>query len=101
MRHDAIISIRFLPAEEGGRSGPIEGERYGCPLLFEKQAFDCRFCCEVPFIFELGNRYEIPIKFLNRDKALAILAPGSRVALWEGKVIGVGEIVAIEPQANS
>jgi hypothetical protein len=44
---------------------------------------------------ELGNTYELPIKFLNPSLALPKLSPGKAVKLWEGKDIAIGNVVAI------
>jgi len=96
MKPDAIIKVRFKTTAEGGRQGPlIIGETpYGCPLFVEGEAFDCRLLVRAQTL-ELGNAYELPIKFLNPRAALSKLSPGKPVILWEGKRIATGEVVRL------
>jgi len=42
---------------------------------------------------QLGETYELPVKFLNPDVALRKLSAGKSVTLWEGKDIATGEVV--------
>ena len=74
MKPDAIIKVRFKTTAEGGRQGPIViGEKpYGCPLLVEGEAFDCRMLVNGQTL-QLGNTYELPIKFVNLDLVLSSL----------------------------
>lgn len=96
MKPEAILLIHFLTPDEGGRETPIEGDRYGCPIMInDNQGFDCRFVLDGHTIFELGDEYEIPVKFLNPEKALKNLQVGKEVFLWEGKKIGLGTVKEI------
>jgi hypothetical protein len=93
MKKEAIIFVRFLTTEEGGRQSSIEGDRYGCPLMIDDtQGFDCRFILEGVSVFELGKEYEIAVKFLNPENALSHLSEGDEISLWEGNKIGVGTV---------
>jgi hypothetical protein len=96
MKPDAIIKVRFKTTAEGGRQGPIIiGQTpYGCPLFVEGEAFDCRLLVSAQTL-QLGNSYELPIKFLNPNLVLSKLSPGKSVTLWEGKEIATGEIVRL------
>jgi hypothetical protein len=96
MKPDAIIRIRFMTTTEGGRQGPIViGEKpYGCPLFVEGEAFDCRLLVTAKTL-QLGDTYELPVKFLNPDLALPKLSRGKSVKLWEGKDIATGEVVRL------
>ncbi len=96
MNKEAIIFVRFLTTEEGGRQTSIKGDRYGCPLMINgEQGFDCRFVLDGTTVFELGKEYEIPVKFLNPKNALKSLHEGDEIYLWEGKKIGLGVVKKI------
>lgn len=96
MKPDAIIKVRFKTTAEGGREGNIVIKEipYGCPLLVESEAFDCRLLVDGRTL-QLGEAYELPVKFLNPDLALPKLSPGKTVRLWEGKDIAAGEVVRL------
>lgn len=99
MKPDAIIKVRFKTTAEGGRQGAIvipelPEHHYGCPLFIEGEAFDCRLLV-VGRTLQLGESYELPIKFLNPDRVVSKLSPGKPVTLWEGKDIATGEVVCI------
>lgn len=93
MKPEAVIRVRFLTTEEGGRKSPIEGDKYGCPIMVNEHGFDCRFILDGGARFELGESYEISVKFLNPDLALKELREGIEISLWEGKTIARGEVV--------
>lgn len=102
MKAEAIILIRFLTPDEGGRETPIEGDRYGCPIMInDSQGFDCRFVLEGHTTFKLGSEYEIPVKFLNPTAALKSLQEGKEIFLWEGKKIGLGAVKKILVSSDS
>jgi hypothetical protein len=95
---DALIRVRFLTSAQGGRNFDLVASNYGCPLFvdgLEDRGFDCRFVLSQAACIELGNEYEIEIKFLEPDKALAALEKGSRITLWEGRTIATGNVVEI------
>ncbi len=92
MTPDITIQVRFKTPAEGGRSGPIIGAHFGCPMFIAGQAFDCRLLTNGRTL-ELGKEYELPVKFLNADLALPKLSPGAEVALWEGKEIATGKVL--------
>ena len=88
MKPDALIRIRFL-------TSAIDADRYGCPLMVNHQGFDCRFVLEAPTRFDLGGSYDIPVKFLRPELALAEINEGVTISLWEGKTIGTGQLLKI------
>lgn len=99
MKPDVTIRVRLLTTEEGGRSRGIAGPRYGCPLMVKEKGFDCRLLLQSSDLLELGNSYEVGVKFLNREAAVPELEVGKEVSLWEGKTIAVGKVVALHPAA--
>jgi hypothetical protein len=68
---------------------------YGCPLFVNGEGFDCRLYLGGQTL-QLGETYEVPIKFMNPDLILPKLAPGKPITLWEGKEIATGKIVILE-----
>jgi hypothetical protein len=95
MQVDAIIKVRFKTTAENGRQRAVTGEIYGCPLFIDGEAFDCRLYLEGR-TFNLGETYEVGIRFLNPQWALPLLAVGKRISLWEGKEVASGEVLRID-----
>ncbi|MCP3995479.1 MAG: hypothetical protein GY722_10495 [bacterium] len=95
MTPDALIEVRFLTTGEGGRSSPIEGDTYGCPLIVNGRGFDCRFVLKGSTRFDLGEIYRIEVKFLCADYALRELEEETEISLWEGRIIAKGRIVKL------
>lgn len=94
MEPDIYIKIRFRTTAEGGRKTSVAGDFYGCPLIIDNEAYDCRLLIKDTTI-ELGQFYEIPVKLLNRGLALPKLYVGKKIMLWEGKEVADGEIIKI------
>lgn len=95
IKGEATICVRFLTAEEGGRSGPIKSNVYGCPIMIDGEGVDCRFVLDGVRVFELGKEYEIAVKFLNPENASKKLKSGDEIYLWEGKKIAEGNVKEI------
>ena len=89
---DAVIRIRFKTAKENGRLSDVAGQFYACPLLAGGAGFDCRIFLGGQRM-ELGKSYEVPVKFLSRDDALAQLKVGQEISLWEGKIVADGSVL--------
>ena len=70
------------------------GEFYGCPLFIEGEAFDCRLFLGGRTL-QLGETYELPVKFLSPDLGLPKLSLGKSATLWEGKDIATGKVVRL------
>lgn len=100
MKPDIYIKVRFRRTSEGGRKtplmrkSPLVGDYYACPLMVDDVAYDCRLLIGDK-VLELGEYYEIPVKFLNRDSVLPHLAIGKTVTLWEGKEVADAEVIRI------
>jgi hypothetical protein len=92
MNPDITIELRFKTNAEGGRAGPVVGKHFGCAMFISGEAFDCRLLTEGGTL-ELGQTYEVPVKFLNADLALPKLMPGKEISLWEGKEIATGKVL--------
>jgi hypothetical protein len=100
MKPDIYIKVRFKTSEEGGRKTsvkrktPLGPDFYGCPLMVDGKAYDCRLLIGDKEI-ELGKYYEIPVKFLDKDLALPNLAIGKSITLLEGKEVADGQVTKI------
>lgn len=94
MQPDIIINVRFIPKSEGGRDGAVQGETYSCPLFVNGDGFDCRLLLNGRCL-ELGEFYEVPVKFLYRDKAMPNMKPGLEIFLWEGRSVAQGIITEV------
>lgn len=96
MKANVIVRVRFKTTLDGGRQGPIIvcEEPYGCPLVVDGEAYDCRLLVKAQTL-DLGEIYDLPIKFLNPELVLPKLSVGKPVKLWEGKDIAVGEVVQL------
>jgi hypothetical protein len=90
---DAIIEVRFTTTEEGGRRSPVEGD-YRCPFVIDGEAFDGRLLLSGQRL-ELGLRYEVPVRFLNPELVIPMLAAGKPFVLWEGKAVATGRIIRV------
>ena len=95
MKQQATIEVVFLTKAEGGRSNPIDAEKYGCPILVGERGLDCRFVLSGRTRFEPGVRHEIGIAFLNPSLAQELLSEGQPIQLWEGKVIAQGIVKSL------
>ena len=95
LQPDAVIEVTFLTTEEGGRTSPIEAGRYpyNCPIMVNGHGFDCRFVFGETSLFELGRTYQIGVKFLSPDLAIAELKEGDAIRLTEGKTIARGKVL--------
>lgn len=100
MQPDAVITIRFLSPEEGGRLQAAQGRTFGCPMFIGGEGFDCRLLLD-GLELQPGKRYEVPVKFLRRDYADARLYVGTPITLWEGKTIASGTISRVFPSART
>ena len=90
------VSVRFRLPSEGGRSQPITGDWYGCPMMFSGgKACDCRILLDGR-VLEPGIEYEdVGVRFLDIDNAKDELVAGAAFALWESGVIADGTISSV------
>ena len=95
MKEEAVINVEFLSSDLGGRSKPIDAKRYGCPIIVGDTALDCRFLLAERTLFLPGIRHNISVAFLNPNLARQVLCEGTRIQLWEGRVIADGTVKSI------
>jgi hypothetical protein len=98
MESDVHVKVRFKTAEEGGRQSAVSGDCYACPFLVDGEGFDSRLLLAGRRL-ELGETYEVPVKFLNPPKVLPHLTEGTAFILWEGKDVATGSVIAIQQKS--
>lgn len=99
-----ITKLHLFSTEEGGRSKPLPTCKFGCPIYFESvpelsgSAYDSRILVNElrEAIVPGGTFEEVAIAFLSEDLVVPFLKAGVKFKLWEGKIIGIGEVVRIE-----
>lgn len=89
---DLIARIHLFPTLEGGRQGPTPSDKFGCPLEFNGEYFDCLLLLGETGSLWPGQEAVVPIKFLNPDLVKHLLKQGDKFYLWEGKRIAEGEV---------
>lgn len=94
MTPDAFLEVRFKTSDEGGRKKSITGAYYACPLFVDGEGFECRLLIDGKTL-ELGQLYEVPVKFMNRDLVLPKLHVGKTITLWEGKGVASGKVLRL------
>jgi hypothetical protein len=99
MEPDVHVKVRFKTTEEGGRQSAVSGDFYACPFLIEGKGFDSRLLLGGRRL-ELGETYEVPVKFLNSQKVLPHLTKGKSFILWEGKDVASGSIISIQKKSE-
>ena len=96
---DALIRVRFLLTKEGGRKRAVDvtlGGEYHATLEIGGIYLDCWFRGDNnPKIYELGEWYNVYIKFLNPSYALQYFSVGKPISLWEGKTVAEGFVEKI------
>lgn len=94
MKPDAILRLRFSTTAEGGRSAAVQGPTYSCPLVIDSFAFDCRLIFSEDRL-DLGSFYEVGVKSLDSAGALSRLTAGTKVSIWEGRIVGWAEVLTV------
>ncbi|GKS77987.1 hypothetical protein AVME950_23845 [Acidovorax sp. SUPP950] len=96
--------INLFSNFDGGRAQPIPDTTFGCPIFFENipelssHAYDCRLLMsEYGMSISPGESAEpVSIIFLSHDEVLSYAKVGAKFNLWEGEIMGKGEILKIE-----
>lgn len=61
--------------------------------MFEGLGHECRFLLDDVGPLQPGSGYTIPVVFLVPEVALGRLRPGTRFEIYEGRIVGSGEIL--------
>ena|SRR5881396_3116215 len=99
---DVLVRISLRRTEDGGRQGPILPVRdFSCPVFFRNvpdlagHGYDCRLLVRrTGKPIAPGETADgIPIIFLSTEDVLPHLRVGISFELWEGRIIGDGEVM--------
>lgn len=94
---DIIASVRFYPAEKGGRAGATAATMYRCPMQFGGTKYDCGLHLDVSGPIAPGGSALVPITFLSPELIKPRLKVGSKFTLWERKNVAEGVVVSVLP----
>lgn len=92
--------VTLLATEAGGRSTPIPTGEYRGVLGISHEHFSARFEVPEESTFEPGRTLDLGIQFLFPEMALPKFPVGARFTLWEGRVIGTGEVTSVITRAQ-
>jgi hypothetical protein len=95
VKPDAIIDVRFLTSAEGGRAGPLIRGEHRCIAVLDGANHDCLIYYKGQTL-DLGQRYELPVRFLFPEDVAHKLAVGAAISLRELRTIAEGTIVSLE-----
>ncbi len=98
---DIIARVRLF--SEGRRHKPIPAVCFGCPLVFDREAFDCWLLLDrVGISLCPGKTADVPVAFLNPQHIKPRLHKGDHFTLWEFGDFAEGEVLeVIEGQDDS
>jgi hypothetical protein len=92
MQPDVVLRLRLRTTAEGERKGPVfvnPGMHFGCPLVIERQYFDCRWL-QGDRVLDLGYEHCVPVKFLSFALVAPLLAVGKEIQMWESGIFADG-----------
>jgi hypothetical protein len=96
LKPDITARISLYSTKNGGRAKAIPAARFGCPFVYDGEAFDCRLLLEQTHTaLAPGDCADVLIKFLNPDLVKPRLTPGAKFKLWEGGDFADGEVLTI------
>lgn len=92
---DAVVELRLLPSDAGGRAGPTPAGWWGCPLSINGDLFDGRFDLSETGLLWPGESRVVPVKFLSPDLVRPRIAVGQELRIWEAGFIGEATVLAL------
>lgn len=98
-----LADIALKETADGGKTIPITGPIYSCPVFFDDIAalansgWDCRILIgehgePIP---PGGGAHAVAIVFLSPEIVLPHMKVGVTFTLWEGRTIGSGTVVEV------
>ena len=98
-----VATIHMLDTAKGGRSQPIPGTSFGCPVFFQDvpalsgHGYDCRLLLSGGKALAPGEDAEdVLVLFLSSEEVFRHVRVGTKFTLWEGKIIGRGTVTRID-----
>ena len=97
MKPDIIANLRFLRAEEGGRSALPPSSEFPCVFEVDGVNFDCRVLLGDETKASASGSIPTPIAFLSPENALPRVDEGTSFRLRDYRVIAEGVVAMVEP----
>jgi hypothetical protein len=92
---EIIVEITLLPSEAGGRKGAIQHGEYRGVLGVGSENFSVRFFVPLKDGFSPNQTQRFGVQFLVPDGALPHFPVGAEFSVWEGRVIGNGQVLEV------
>ena len=94
---DAIVEVRFMTHEEGGRTEPVDPAHFSAVFEIDRAYHSGRF---LPFLsggefMELGRSYEVPVVFVFPELVLHKIFAGKILPIWDGRVVATGKVIRV------
>ena len=89
---DAYAVIKLYETELGGRNSATPSGEFSCLLVIDNKNIDCRFYFDAEKRIFPGETQEVAIKFLDPERAKALLGENRIFHIWELRQIGEGRI---------
>ena len=85
---DALITVRLLPSEQGGRQGPTPDRIFRCIMVIDGVNLDVRLNLDRQGSLQPGMIRDVEINFLNPEFAKFHVRAGEEFQLRETSIIG-------------
>lgn len=92
---DAVVELRLLPSDAGGRAGPTPAGWWGCPLSIDGDLFDGRFDLSETGPMWPGESRVVHVKFLSPNLGRSRIVVGQELRVWETKFIGDATVLTL------
>lgn len=92
---DITLEVTFLPKGRNVRPGPIVGRSLGCEAVIDGSLYGVRFELEPGRTIELGSTVVLEGTFDEPESALAKLAVGKTIRLWERGAMADAKVLKI------
>lgn len=92
---EIIVEITLLPTQEGGRQGAILQGEYRGVLGVGTENFSVRFFVPVEPGLNPGETSRFGVQFLFPKMALPYFPVGTLFTVWEGGIIGQGQVLEV------
>ena len=98
----ARVQLTATDSWRGAPPGPSDDVRTTlCIRGIGNGGFVARFSTPNGRDFILGKPIEVPVEFMSPDLALPQFQVGTQFKIWQGKDVGVGEVIAAMGTSNT
>jgi hypothetical protein len=92
---EIVVEITLLPSEAGGRESAIPKGEYRGVLGVGAENFSVRFFVSFDHGFSPNQPQRFGVQFLFPEAALPYFPIGTVFTVWEGRVIGNGQVLEV------